>query len=258
MATHVPKKRGLSLPNSNRLWRTCITHMGKPLFYNVEMSSPRLSQRPQAPSVSFWDPWLTLADSALRTVFATHHAQRPYPGRVEGAPMEPKQRLEAARLMRVNHVGEVCAQALYAAQAHATRNPSLKRHFERASLEETDHLAWTEQRLAELGDRPSLLNPLWYAGAWGIGYAAGKWGGDRVSLGFVVETERQVEAHLQSHLERLPEQDLASRAIVAQMQADEARHAVDAEKAGAAALPPPVQSLMKAAAKVMTTVAHRI
>ena len=258
MATNAVKKRGVTLPNRNKLWRVRITGMGKPLFYNVEMPSHRPLSRPHAPSVSFWDPMLTLADSALRTMFASHHAQRPYPGQVEGRALNDAERQLSASLMRVNHVGEVCAQALYTAQAQATRNPALKRHFAHASQEETDHLAWTERRLADLGAKPSLLNPLWYAGAWAMGYAAGKLGGDRVSLGFVVETERQVEAHLESHLSRLPEHDLASRSIVAQMQADEVRHAIDAEKAGAAALPPPIQGLMKAAAKVMTTVAHRI
>jgi ubiquinone biosynthesis monooxygenase Coq7 len=127
-----------------------------------------------------------------------------------------------------------------------------------ASREETDHLAWTQQRLKELNDRPSLLNPVWYAGAFAIGFAAGKLGGDKVSLGFVVETERQVEAHLQSHMDRLPAVDSASRAIVAQMKADEARHALDAESSGAQELPVPVKGLMKLAAKVMTSVAYRI
>jgi ubiquinone biosynthesis monooxygenase Coq7 len=204
------------------------------------------------------DQLLTTADSALRTLFAKHHASRPYPGQVDSLELTPAERQHAAGLMRVNHVGEVCAQALYTAQAHATRQPGLRQHFNQASSDETDHLAWTEQRLTELGGRPSLLNPLWYAGAFAIGWAAGKVGGDRISLGFVVETERQVEAHLQGHLDRLPAQDLASRAIVRQMKADEAQHAVDAEKAGAAALPSPVQGLMRMAAKVMTTVAYRI
>ena len=159
--------------------------------------------------------------------------------------------------MRVNHVGEVCAQALYTAQALATKNAALRAHFTRASAEETDHLAWTKQHLDELGARPSLLNPLWYAGAFGLGLLAGRLG-DRVSLGFVVETENQVEAHLQSHLSRLPVHDHASRAIVAQMKDDEVRHAVDARRAGALELPAPARALMKAAAKVMTTVAHRV
>ncbi|HWS05567.1 MAG TPA: 2-polyprenyl-3-methyl-6-methoxy-1,4-benzoquinone monooxygenase, partial [Burkholderiaceae bacterium] len=164
---------------------------------------------------------------------------------------------EAGALMRVNHVGEVCAQALYTAQAYATKNEALRAYFQKASAEETNHLAWTEQRLKELGDRPSLLNPLWYAGAFGIGLLAGKLG-DKVSLGFVVETENQVEAHLESHLGRLPSGDHASRAIVAQMKDDEARHAQDAKELGAIDLPPPVRGLMAAAAKVMTTVAHRV
>jgi ubiquinone biosynthesis monooxygenase Coq7 len=165
---------------------------------------------------------------------------------------------DAGALMRVNHVGEICAQALYASQALATRNPALRAHFEIAAREETDHLAWTQARLDELGARPSLLNPLWYAGAFGIGLLAGKLGGDRVSLGFVVETERQVEAHLASHMARLPAGDQASRAIVAQMRDDEARHAADAQSAGGLELPAPIKSLMRAAAKLMTTTAQRI
>lgn len=159
--------------------------------------------------------------------------------------------------MRVNHVGEVCAQALYTAQALATRDPQLRRHFEHAADEETDHLAWTAERLKELGHRPSLLNPLWYAGAFALGLVAGRVG-DRLSLGFVVETERQVEAHLQSHLERLPASDHASRAIVAQMKVDEAAHAASALQAGAAELPAAAKALMRAAAKVMTTTAHYV
>lgn len=159
--------------------------------------------------------------------------------------------------MRVNHVGEVCAQALYTAQAMATRDPALRTHFEAAAREETDHLAWTRTRLEELGDRPSLLNPLWYAGAFGLGLLAGRLG-DRVSLGFVVETERQVESHLESHLDRLPAADHASRAIVIQMKQDEASHAAQALAAGGAELPAPAKLLMRAAAKVMTTTAHYV
>ena len=160
--------------------------------------------------------------------------------------------------MRVNHVGEVCAQALYTAQAMTTRDPQLRKHLEAAAREETDHLAWTRQRLDELGDRPSLLNPFWYAGAFGVGVLAGRIGGDKLSLGFVVETERQVEAHLASHMSRLPAGDAASRALVAQMKEDEAHHAEEALAAGGAPLPAPVRGLMRVAAKVMTTVAHRI
>ena len=159
--------------------------------------------------------------------------------------------------MRVNHVGEVCAQALYQAQALSTRDPALKQHFERAARDETDHLAWTQTRLRELGARPSLLNPLWYAGAFGIGLLAGR-AGDPISLGFVVETERQVEQHLESHLDRLPANDAASRAIVHQMKDDEAGHAAAAQSAGAAPLPAPVRWAMRAAARVMTVTAHRI
>jgi 3-demethoxyubiquinol 3-hydroxylase len=212
--------------------------------------------------IDLMDTLISAADRALRTVFASHHAARPYPGSVPEAnqttPLSDAEKRESAALMRVNHVGEVCAQALYTSQALATRDPALRRHFLSASAEETDHLAWTEERLRELGGRTSLLNPLWYAGAFGIGFVAGKLGGDRVSLGFVVETERQVEAHLQSHLNQLPAHDVASRAIVAQMKTDEARHAKEAESAGAVLLPAPVQGLMRMMAKVMTTVAHRV
>jgi ubiquinone biosynthesis monooxygenase Coq7 len=204
------------------------------------------------------DALLSAADTALRTLFAPPYATHPAP-----QPEQPDGELSAqdkalsASLMRVNHVGEVCAQALYTAQALSTPNPALRAHFTRACAEETDHLAWTKQRLAELGSRTSLLNPLWYAGAFGLGLLAGRMG-DRVSLGFVVETEAQVEAHLQSHMDRLPGPDQASRAIVAQMKADEARHALDAQAAGAMELPQPVKDLMRAAAKVMTTTAHYI
>jgi 3-demethoxyubiquinol 3-hydroxylase len=159
--------------------------------------------------------------------------------------------------MRVNHVGEVCAQALYQAQALTARTPELRTQMEQAAREEQDHLAWTEQRLRELNDRPSLLNPLWYAGAFAIGLAAGR-AGDRWSLGFVVETERQVEEHLAGHLDRLPAADAASRAIVARMKDEEAGHARGAEAAGAQPLPRPVRWAMRAAAKVMTTTAHRL
>lgn len=204
------------------------------------------------------DKFLIAADTALRTLFATPHASRPCPLLpAEETRLSAAEKREAAALMRVNHVGEVCAQALYAAQAFATRDAALRAHFEVAAREETDHLAWTQTRLDELGDRPSLLNPLWYAGAFALGLVAGRLG-DRVSLGFVVETERQVEAHLQSHLERLPPHDHASRAIVVQMRDDEARHASDAQQAGGVALPAPVKGLMRAAARVMTTTAHYV
>lgn len=204
-------------------------------------------------------PLILAADSALRTLLASPRASRPMPGAgIAQLDMTPNERRESAALMRVNHVGEVCAQALYTGQALACRDPALKAQLAQASREETDHLAWTKQRLDDLNDRPSLLNPLWYAGAFAIGFAAGKLGGDQVSLGFVVETERQVEAHLESHMQQLPAADMASRAIVAQMKADEIAHAQMAMKAGAVELPAPIKSLMKAAAKFMTTVAHRV
>ncbi|EJL77942.1 ubiquinone biosynthesis protein COQ7 [Polaromonas sp. CF318] len=204
------------------------------------------------------DTALNAADGALRTLFAAPRASR-------ACPTVPGEKTELAlqdkalsgALMRVNHVGEVCAQALYAAQALGTRDPALREHFLQASREEGDHLAWTKARLDELGARPSLLNPLWYAGAFGLGLVASRLG-DRLSLGFVVETERQVEAHLAGHLERLPQGDHESRAIVAQMKDDEALHAREAEQAGALQLPEPVKALMRSAARVMTTTAHYI
>jgi ubiquinone biosynthesis monooxygenase Coq7 len=201
---------------------------------------------------------LAAADCALRTLFSKTRASQPCPTLAnELTVLNADEKALSGALMRVNHVGEVCAQALYAAQALSTSDPLLRQKFLDAGREEGDHLAWTQERLDELGARPSLLNPLWYAGAFGMGLVAGRLG-DRVSLGFVQETERQVESHLASHLERLPAGDHASRAIVAQMKADEARHAADAQAAGASELPAPVKNLMRAAAKLMTTVAHRV
>lgn len=204
------------------------------------------------------DSLLNAADSALRTLFARPHAAQACPTLPEhSTQLDAAETRSAAALMRVNHVGEVCAQALYTAQALATGNPALSAHFTRACHEETDHLAWTAQRLDELDSRPSLLNPLWYAGAFGLGLLAGRLG-DKVSLGFVVETEKQVGTHLQNHLDRLPIGDHASRAILAQMRDDELRHAQAAQDAGAMELPQPVKDLMRAAAKVMTTVARHV
>lgn len=204
------------------------------------------------------DRLLGACDQALRTLFAKPRGTRPCPVvPADATHLGVEERRHAAALMRVNHVGEICAQALYTAQAMATRNDALRKSMEQAAREETDHLAWTQARLDELGSRPSLLNPLWYAGAFTIGLVAGRLG-DPVSLGFVVETERQVEAHLQGHLERLPAADHASRAIVAQMKVDEAAHAAHAQAAGAIELPAPVKLAMRAAAKVMTTTAHYI
>jgi ubiquinone biosynthesis monooxygenase Coq7 len=205
------------------------------------------------------DALILAADSALRTLWAEPRASRATPMATEGGTtLTDSEKRESAALMRVNHVGEVCAQALYTGQMLASRDPALRAQLMEASREETDHLAWTLQRLRELNDRPSLLNPLWYAGAFAIGFAAGKLGGDRLSLGFVVETENQVEAHLNGHMAQLPAGDTASRAIVAQMKDDEVAHARMAQHAGAVPLPGVVKSMMKAAAKVMTTVAHRV
>lgn len=204
------------------------------------------------------DAVLIALDTALRTLSGASHASRPCPrSALEQQSLNEQERALSGALMRVNHVGEVCAQALYSAQALGTRDPALRRHFEAAARDETDHLAWTQQRLQELGSRPSMLNPIWYGGAFAIGLVAAR-AGDAVSLGFVVETERQVEQHLESHLDRLPASDAASRAIVDRMRDDEARHRADAEAAGARALPAPVRWAMMLAARVMTTTAHRI
>jgi ubiquinone biosynthesis monooxygenase Coq7 len=210
------------------------------------------------PKLAAMDRILGALDQALRTLFATPRGARPCPVvPAEATHLGAQERQHAAALMRVNHVGEICAQALYTAQAMATRDEALRAQLQQAAREETDHLAWTKGRLDELGARPSLLNPLWYAGAFGLGLVAGRFG-DRVSLGFLLETERQVETHLQGHLERLPAADHASRAIVAQMQADEAAHANQAQLAGAAELPQAVKMAMRTAARVMTTTAHYI
>jgi ubiquinone biosynthesis monooxygenase Coq7 len=165
--------------------------------------------------------------------------------------MTDAERTQAGALMRVNHVGEICAQALYASQALATRNPQLKTHFQHASNEETDHLAWTEARLSDLGARPSLLNPLWYAASYCLGYTAARLG-DGWSLGFLAETEQQVGAHLQSHTERLPVDDARSQALVAAMREEELAHGAQAVALGARPLPAPVRCLMKVSAKAMT------
>ena len=210
------------------------------------------------------DALIQATDEALRTMFAKPRANvacGTLPAEPDSPLTDEERRLSGA-LMRVNHVGEVCAQALYTSQALAARHSrhpdeALARQLEAAGREETDHLAWTRERLDDLSDRPSWLNPLWYAGAFGLGYLAGRMG-TAVSLGFVVETERQVEAHLAGHMDRLPAGDQTSRAIVSQMKDDEARHAREAQRSGAAELPAPVKRLMGMAAKVMTTVAHRI
>jgi ubiquinone biosynthesis monooxygenase Coq7 len=191
-------------------------------------------------------------DRTLRTLTGIATSARPVPGAdVPEAALTPPERRHAAGLMRVNHTGEIFAQALVA------RDPSIRARFAQAAREEEEHLAWTRTRLAELDSRPSLLNPLWYAGSFAIGVAAGV-AGDDVNLGFVVETERQVEEHLTGHMERLPDGDAKSRAIVLQMRDDEARHGAMAQAAGAAPLPFPVKGLMRVAADVMRTVAYRV
>jgi 3-demethoxyubiquinol 3-hydroxylase len=197
-------------------------------------------------------------DRALRTLSGTASAARPNPaGAIAGDELTPEERRHAAGLMRVNHTGEVCAQALYQAQALVARDPEVKQCFAAAAREEEDHLAWTQERLSELGDRTSLASPIWYAGSFAIGLAAGL-AGDRSNLGFVVETERQVEEHLSSHIDRLPAGDSRSRAIVAAMRDDEIRHGMAASVAGARELPLPVRALMRATAKLMTLTAYRI
>ena len=197
-------------------------------------------------------------DRALRAVAGVHRAGRPYPGAgLADTELDAASRAEAAALMRVNHVGEVCAQALYQGQALAARSPRNRSALAQAAEEEQDHLAWSADRIEELGGRPSLLNPLWYGGAFVLGAAAGALG-DRWSLAFLAETERQVEGHLAGHLDRLPSADLRTRAVVEAMRADEARHRQTAVELGAPELPAPARLAMRVMAKVMTTVAHRI
>jgi len=197
-------------------------------------------------------------DRTLRTMSNVATASRPNPAVGVTEPgLTEQEKTHSAGLMRVNHVGEVCAQALYAAQSAFAKTPLTREQFQKAGEEEVDHLAWTADRLQELGSRTSLLNPLWYAGSFALGTVAAKLG-DPVSLGFVVETERQVEAHLDRHLEELPANDLRSRAIVTQMRDDEVAHAEAAAQLGAAELPLPVKKVMQAMAKVMTTAAYRI
>ncbi|MBK6743352.1 MAG: 2-polyprenyl-3-methyl-6-methoxy-1,4-benzoquinone monooxygenase [Hydrogenophilales bacterium] len=197
-------------------------------------------------------------DKALRTVFASAASRRAYPDAgLDEAEMSEADKRHAAGLMRVNHCGEVCAQALYAGQALTARNPDAAKALIEASDEETEHLAWCEKRLNELGSHKSVLNPLWYAGSFGLGVLAGALG-DKWNLGFLAETERQVEGHLDSHLSLLPENDAKSRAIVEQMKADEIRHAETAIEHGGAPLPMPVKLAMKLTSKVMTGLAYRL
>lgn len=197
-------------------------------------------------------------DKVLRTLFCKAPSRREVPGsELPDADLSPEEKARAGALMRVNHVGEVCAQALYQGQAMTCRDPEVRKALDRAASEETEHLAWTERRIGELGARKSLLNPLWYAGALSFGIAAGKLG-EGWNLGFLAETERQVEAHLEGHLSLLPESDARSQAIVRQMKADEIAHAEMADRLGARELPLPVRAVMRLAAKVMTTTAYRV
>ena len=198
------------------------------------------------------------AQNALETIAGAQRAQRPNPGAQEpDVVMDDDARRHAAGLMRINHVGEVCAQALYVGQASVARDPATRAQLLEAAQEETDHLVWCADRLRELDSRPSLLNPLWYAGSYAIGVLAGL-RGDGWNLGFVVETERQVEAHLNEHLRTLPPADARSRAILAVMKDDEVRHADHAQASGARTLPPPVPGLMAAASRVMKAIAYRV
>ena len=209
-------------------------------------------------ALSPFDRLLADAQNALETIAGSPLAGRPNPGADQpDVVLDDAERRHAAGLMRINHVGEVCAQALYVGQAAVARDPQTRAQLQAAAQEETDHLAWCADRLRELDSRPSLLNPVWYAGSYAIGLLAGL-RGDGWNLGFVVETERQVEAHLNEHLETLPPADARSRAILTVMKADEARHAEHAEAAGARILPQPLPALMAAASKAMKAVAYRV
>ena len=207
---------------------------------------------PRLPSL---DELIVAFDKGLRTVFAPAQSLRATPGAdlPEGGLTE-SQKVQAAALMRVNHTGEICAQALYQGQALTARDSRARAELEQAAREETEHLAWTEQRVEELGGRKSLLNPVFYAGSFALGALAGL-AGDRWNLGFLAETERQVVAHLEGHLRRLPEEDKKSRAVVEQMREDEARHATSAIAHGGAELPEPAKAAMRLSSKAMTETA---
>lgn len=197
-------------------------------------------------------------DRALRTIFGVHRSERVSPARAmaEGE-LSEGERSQAAALMRVNHVGEVCAQALYQGQALTARDVENRRALEQAAREEQDHLTWSAERIRELGGRPSFLNPVWYAGSLALGIAAGALG-DRWSLAFLAETERQVEEHLEGHLDQLAEADLRTRAVVSRMRVEEGHHRATAESLGAAEMPTAARRGMKFLARLMTTVAYRV
>ena len=209
-------------------------------------------------TVHLVDAVLTELDNGLRTLAATAEAVRPSPAsNVTNPTLSADDRASGAALMRVNHAGEVAAQALYRGQALTTRDPEIRRTLLDAAREEQDHLAWCARRVTELGGRTSLLGPVWYAGSFALGAAAGLLG-KGTGLGFVVETERQVEEHLTGHLDRLPAADLPSREVVRQMRADEAAHGALARDLGGAELPEPIRAGMRLMAKVMTTLARRV
>ena len=202
------------------------------------------------------DRFICEFDKALRTVFAPAPTLRAVPGaELPEAEMDAAQRRHTAALMRVNHCGEICAQALYQGQSLTSRDTSIKTALQRAAQEETEHLAWTERRIAELGGRKSLLNPLWYAGALAIGVVAGKFG-DAWNLGFLAETEKQVEAHIENHKARLPQEDRRSWEILEQMRIDEKSHAGTAQRLGARELPTAIKQAMLLSSKVMTKAAY--
>jgi 3-demethoxyubiquinol 3-hydroxylase len=208
--------------------------------------------------MAFPDRIISEFDRTLRALAGVHEAARPNPAdKVDEAELGQKDRAHAAGLMRVNHVGEICAQALYQGQAMTARDAQARAALEQAAREEQDHLAWSAERIRELDGRTSLLNPLWYAGSFVMGAAAGALG-DRWNLAFLAETERQVEEHLSSHLETLPPEDRRTRALVETMRADEAKHRDTAIRLGAAELPPPVKLAMRLASKVMTTLSYRL
>ena len=204
------------------------------------------------------EQFITTFDAGLRTLFASTHAARPRPDAdLEEPALDDASKHHAAALMRINHVGEVCAQALYSGQAITSKNPQIVKALQRAAAEETDHLAWCEARISELGGHKSLLNPLWYAGSFTLGAVAGALG-DKWNLGFLAETESQVAAHLQNHLQELSNADIKTRTIVNQMQQDEAAHASEANALGASELPAPIKAGMKIASKIMTKTAYYI
>jgi len=204
------------------------------------------------------DKLINTFDTGLRTLFASAQAARPRPdAHIEEPALDDRNKQHAAALMRVNHVGEICAQALYSGQALTSKNPQIVKALEHAAAEEIDHLAWCEARINELGGRKSMLNPLWYAGSFTLGAAAGALG-EKWNLGFLAETENQVAAHLQNHLQQLSDADLKTRTIVNQMQLDEAAHASEANALGASELPTPVKAGMKIASKIMTKTAYFI